>query len=334
MREPPKPPAAAAPAVERAHATCLAWSRVAADPLARSRLARALLWVVPLVWSSNYLIARAAGPFVPPHLLAFGRWSIVFAVLLAFNGRSLLAKREHVRREWKRCLVLGGLGMWICGAWVYLGGHSTSATNIGLLYAAAPVGIALGGQRLLGERLTTRQRVGMAMAPAGVVFILARGDLGVLRATRFSAGDLWILAATVAWIAYSLLLLAWPTVLCAAERLCCICAGGLVLLLPFVVFECLTQPVALDVRGIGLIVLAGLLPGLLSYLAYGFMLRELGAGTASLVMYLAPLYGSALAWWLLDEPPQWFHGVGALLVLPAIHVANRGARTFSRPSGN
>jgi drug/metabolite transporter (DMT)-like permease len=112
----------------------------------------------------------------------------VFAVLLAFNGRSLLAKREQVRREWKHCLVLGGLGMWICGAWVYLAGHTTSATNIGLLYAAAPVGIALGAKRLLGERPTTRQRVGMAMALAGVVFVVARGDLGVLRAIRFWRG--------------------------------------------------------------------------------------------------------------------------------------------------
>jgi drug/metabolite transporter (DMT)-like permease len=146
------------------------------------------------------------------------------------------------------------------------------------------------------------------------------------------AGDLWILAATVAWVAYSLMLLAWPTALSATERLCCICAGGLVLLLPFVIYECLTKAVVLDVRSIGLIVLAGLLPGLLSYLAYGFMLRELGAGTASLVMYLAPLYGSALAWGLLDETPQWFHGVGALLILPAIYVANRGARAAARPT--
>ena len=59
------------------------------------RLALALLWLVPLVWSSNYLIARAASGVVPPHVLAFGRWAIVFVVLLCYCWRSLLAHRKR-----------------------------------------------------------------------------------------------------------------------------------------------------------------------------------------------------------------------------------------------
>ena len=30
------------------------------------------------------------------------------------------------------------------------------------------------------------------------------------------------------------------------------------------------------------------------------------------------------AWALLGEPPQWFHAVGAALILPSIWVATRG----------
>ena len=44
--------------------------------------------------------------------------------------------------KWPDLIVLGGLGMWVCGAFVYQGGRSTSAANIGLLYALAPVMIA------------------------------------------------------------------------------------------------------------------------------------------------------------------------------------------------
>ncbi|HEX6362476.1 MAG TPA: DMT family transporter [Albitalea sp.] len=296
------------------------------DAALRLRLARALLWIVPAVWSSNYLIARASGPFVPPHLLAFGRWAIVFAVLAVLAARTLRAAPGRWRAEWKQSVVLGALGMWICGAWVYIGGRSTSATNIGLIYAAAPVGIAIGSQRLLGERLTGAQRVAMALALAGVLFVVLQGDPRALRSIRFTAGDLWIVAATAAWIAYSLLLRAWPSRLSATERLCCICAGGLLVLLPFVAWECLAQPVALGWQGAALIVLAGLLPGLFSYLAYAFMQQELGAARAALVMYLAPVYGAGLAWWLLDEPPRWYHAVAALMILPSIHIATRVPR--------
>ena len=38
------------------------------------RLAWLLLWITPALWSSNYLIARAADGVVTPHVLALLRW--------------------------------------------------------------------------------------------------------------------------------------------------------------------------------------------------------------------------------------------------------------------
>src|SRR5215468_8640492 len=67
----------------------------------RRAWALAALWLVPLVWSSNYLIARAAAPIVPAHVLAFGRWGIVCAVLLTLSARSLRASPGRVRKEWR-----------------------------------------------------------------------------------------------------------------------------------------------------------------------------------------------------------------------------------------
>ncbi len=278
------------------------------------------------MWSSNYLIARAAGPHVPPHILAFGRWAIVFVVLFAFCWRGLLAQPQRLRDEWWHCLVLGALGMWICGAWVYIAGHTTTVTNIALVYAAAPVGIALGSAKLLGEHLGRAQMLGMALALSGVVFVIVRGDVGVLASLSFTVGDLWVLAAMLAWVAYSILLLYWPTKLNALERLCCMAAGGLVAMLPFTVVEVAALDHALTWRAWGLIALAALLPGLISYLAYGFIQRELGAARTALMLYLAPVYGAWLAWWLLGEPPRWFHWVGAALILPSIHLASRRSR--------
>ena len=50
--------------------------------------------------------------------------------------------------------------MWICGAWVYIAGRTTSAVNITLIYTASPVLIALMSVIWLRERLTARQGLG------------------------------------------------------------------------------------------------------------------------------------------------------------------------------
>jgi drug/metabolite transporter (DMT)-like permease len=296
------------------------------DAARRHRLATILLWVTPALWSSNYVIARAADGEIAPHLLALGRWSLAWLLMLPLAGSVLVRSYAQWRGEWRRLLLLGALGMWICGAFVYQGAQSTSATNIGLIYAATPVAIALAGARLLGERVSAAQRIGMALALAGVLYVIARGEPARLAQVRFSAGDGWILVAAVSWVAYTVLLQRWPSALAPGPRLAAITAGGLVVLLPLTLVEAWVAPGPLPgARAFGLIVAAALLPGFFSYQAYGYMLRELGTARSALVMYLAPVYAAGIAWVLLGEPPQPYHAVGAALILPSIWLATRKA---------
>jgi drug/metabolite transporter (DMT)-like permease len=289
-----------------------------------ARWAWVLVWVLPALWSSNYLIARLARGVLSPHALALGRWSLAFALMLPFVGAVLWRERAAVRREWRQILVLGALGMWICGAWVYLGGLTTTATNIALLYAATPVAIAVVSVRLLHESMSRAQVFGVALALAGVLFVIVKGDIANLLAVRFVAGDLWILAAAVSWTAYSVLLKRWPSALDPAARTAAISAGGVLVILPFTALEwALLPPPPLSWPGVGLIVVAALVPGVLSYTGYAFLQRELGAARSALLLYLAPVYGAIGGWLVLGEVPGWYHAVGALLILPSIWLATR-----------
>jgi drug/metabolite transporter (DMT)-like permease len=290
----------------------------------QAALAQALLWVVPALWSSNYLIARLAHGVILPHQLAFGRWALALLLMLPFVGRGLAGRGEVWRREWPQLLALGALGIWICGAWVYLGGQTTSATNIALIYAATPVAITVAGVKLLHERMSLAQRAAVASALAGVLFVIAKGDPGRLLAVRFVRGDAWIVAAAMSWTAYSVLLKRWPSALGPGQRLVAIIAGGLLVLLPFTLWEVATQPAPpLGARALLLVVLAAVLPGALSYGAYSFLQRELGASRTALLLYLAPVYGALGAWLVLGEVPDWTHAAGAALILPSIWLATR-----------
>jgi drug/metabolite transporter (DMT)-like permease len=296
----------------------------AAAPRAELRLAHGLVFVVPALWSVNYLIARWAPGVIAPHALALGRWTVATLLLAGCCWPELLAKRRCIRAEWPHFLVLGALGMWICGAFVYIGGRSTSAVNLGLLYGAAPVLIALGSALWLRERLGPVQVSGVVMALAGMLHILLKGQWGALGQLQLNPGDVWAAASVLSWTAYSLLLRAWPSAFGPLARLTLIACGGIVVLIPLTIWEALAWlPSELSWKSAGLVLGAALLPGAAAYGAYSYMQRVLGAARVAMVLYLGPLYSGVLAWLVLGERIEWYHGVGALLILPGIWLSTR-----------
>ena len=259
-----------------------------------------------------------------PHALALGRWAPAGLLLLPWVGRGLWAQRAVLRREWLHLLVLGFFGMYICGAWVYLAGRSTSTTNIALIYAATPMAIVAVSSRVLHERMSTQQWAGVVLALLGLLFIIAKGDLSRLLAVQLVAGDAWITAAAASWVAYSVLLKRWPSALGPGERLVATIGGGLVVLVPTTLLEALLTPTpTFGLGAAGLVLLAAVVPGVLSYGAYSLLQRELGASRTAMMLYLAPVYGALLAWLVLQEVPQWYHAAGAAMILPSIWLATR-----------
>ena len=295
---------------------------------AHTRLALVLIWLTPLLWTVNQVSARIAPGVVAPHVLALGRWSLAGLVLTVLARQELWRMRQWVWATWYQALILGGCGMWICGAWVYIAGQSTSAMNISLIYASSPIMIAVGSVLWLGETFSKRQMLGVALALVGVALVVVRGDWSHLTQVQWVAGDLWILAAAIAWAVYALLQKKWHSPLGATARLATICIGGVVLLLPFAVWELAsvdTPP--LSQAALGLVVLTAVVPGLGAYWIYGWTQKILGTSRVAVTLYLGPLYAALAAWLLLNEPMGWHHLAGALLILSGVGLV----MAFKRP---
>jgi drug/metabolite transporter (DMT)-like permease len=290
----------------------------------RTRIALWLMWVTPALWSVNYIVARSAPGVIEPHMLALGRWALAGVILALIARSELWRERRSTLAEGGRYLVLGALGMLICGAWVYQGAQTTTAMNIALIYAASPVLIALGAVLWLGERFSLRQGVGVVIAMAGVFHVVVKGQWLALGQVQWVAGDGWIVMAMVAWAAFALLQKKWPTPLGSTARLAAICMGGMLVLLPFSIWEYL-QPErpAWTMQATLLVVAAGLLPGIGAYWAYGFCQKVLGASRVAASLYLSPLYGGLAAWLVLGESMGWHHVMGAALILPGIYMASK-----------
>jgi drug/metabolite transporter (DMT)-like permease len=158
-----------------------------------------LLLVAMLSWSANMVIGRGLVGVVGPFTLSWTRWTIAFLLVLPFAGRELWARRAVLRREWKLFLVLGVVGFAGSNTFCYLALQSTSAVNASLINSAGPLMIFAASLVVLGERFGARQLWGLALALAGVVAIVLRGDPRTLFALEVNRGDLFMLMGVAAW---------------------------------------------------------------------------------------------------------------------------------------
>jgi drug/metabolite transporter (DMT)-like permease len=251
--------------------------------LSERQVALILLFIAPALFCSNMLTARATHDLFPPVALAFWRWSATFALLLPFTATALWRHRRDIAREWVDFLVLGALGMGACGAFVYIGADTTSATNIGLIYAASPILIVVLARVFYAEPLTALQGAGVALSLAGVIAIVCRGDLAVLTSLSFAPGDLWIVAAMAAWAVYAILLRHRPSALPMMARFAAIVAGGVLILLPFTVREGLGGELPVwDLKSFLTVGFLAVFASFGAYQVYGLVQRSLGAGPTSL----------------------------------------------------
>ncbi len=295
-------------------------------------LAYALLLVAPLMMASNVVIGRAAAEVMPPVGLAFWRWSLAFVLMLPLAGPGLWRHRHALRREWAALLLLGALGMGVCGAFVYVGLKTTTATNAGLIYAASPALILVISALARGEPVRPRQVAGIVLAIAGVVVILARGDFAALLALRFTIGDLWVLGATIAWAVYSVLLkrgaLAMPTFALFAA----IAAAGVLCLTPFYIAETLAgQPVVWTPEALMSVAGVAVFASVLAYSSYQKGVTLIGPARSGPFMYLMPAYAAVLAMLFLGERLALFHMLGFALILSGVMLASAAVR---RPIGS
>lgn len=295
-------------------------------PETQVRLAGYAIWLIPLLWSLNYFVARRAPGVIEPYTLATIRWGVA-GLLLSWHARAELQRDwRQIAAVWHQYAVLGFCGMVVCGAWVYMGAQTTTAINIALIYSASPVLIALGSVLWLQERMRGAQILGVLLALTGVLHVVVKGEWAALGQVQFVAGDAWIVAAMVSWALYALLQKMWPSSLGSTARLAAICWGALPVLLVGTAWE-MAQPAtpSLGAQAWTLGLVAALFPGVGAYWIYGWAQKMLGASRVAVTLYLGPLYGALLAWLVLDERLGWHHLLAAALILPGVYLVSRGS---------
>ncbi len=291
--------------------------------LSETRRAYGLLLAMPLFFSSNLVIARGMGDAVPPFTLALLRWAVAVLILLPFTWNGIIAAAPVLRGSWRRLLLLGFLGMWICGAGVYMALSLTTATNGTLIYTTSPILVLVIERVVFGKPLSAARLAGVVLAMAGVAVIVLKGDLTALARLDFNPGDLGMAAAALAWAGYSLVLrnetlAGVPTLPLFAV----IAMAGVATLLPFSVVELgtvggwpKTPALWAAIGGLALFSAVG------AFSLYQYGVKVVGPAVTSCFLYLLPVYGVAMSVAFLGESFGAHHLVGMALVLVGLIAA-------------
>lgn len=281
-----------------------------------------------MLWSGNWIVARAVRNDIAPGIATVGRLAIVLAILVPFAAAGLRKKLPLLElRDWLVLLALGFTGGGLHLALQWLGLHYTTATS-GILYlSTSPIFILLMAAPVAGERIAPRQWTGVAMSFCGVAIIATQGNF---KSISFNIGDLMALASMMMWAGYTVFLRVRRDTLSTIELLVMVCAFGAMFMAPWVAWEALFNPkLALNLAGSLGVLYSAIGSLLLAYAGWSYVVTRLGAARAGATMHLMPAFGVLLAALFLGEYPRWFHFAGIALILAGVALSSLKASSAS-----
>lgn len=292
-----------------------------------------MLTLPPLLWAGNAVVGRALVSSVPPLALSAMRWGFTLLVLLPLGWR-VFRRPADITERWRYLLLTGLLGIGAYNSLQYMALQTSTPINVTLILSSLPLWMLAVGYLLHRERPTHRQIVSSVLSLVGVVLVLSRGDLAVLRGLRLLQGDVIMLAAVITWAFYSWLLARPPASMRGDARPDWNWAEFLMLQ---VVVGALgagaaagvesvahPQPVLWSPGVMAAVAYVVLGPSVLAYWWWGVGVRTAGPALAAFFNNLTPLFAAILSAALLGEPPRWYHAVAFVLIAAGIVVTSRG----------
>ncbi|MFD4373775.1 DMT family transporter [Streptomyces sp. NPDC058486] len=277
-----------------------------------------LALLATVIWSGSFVATRDLADSVPPVQAVFWRWIIALVAVAPFAARPFWRQRAVIRRHLGYTALAALFGVTLYNTLVHQAGLTTSATNMGMIMAAAPVIMAVYA-RLGGERLGARRLLGMAIAVLGVLLLVGKGSLAV----DLSAGDLWMFAAALSFASYSALLKRRPAEIDGLAFLCATFVLGALMLAP-------AYAVSLAVQGgfpatpgtVGPLLYIGVLSSAVAFFAWNKAISLIGAARAGVVYYLQPVCAALLSYALLGERLGLAGGACMALILGGVALSS------------
>jgi len=272
-------------------------------PPAATRATYAKLVAVPAIWGGTFIAGRILALAVPAAVGSLLRFLVAVAALLAAAWWIEGGLPRLTRRQLLGTVLLGATGIFAYNLF-FLGALARlPASRTSLIIALNPVVTIAAASLLLGERMSPRRWLGVAVALVGVWIVISRGDVLGSVAGAVGLGELLMFGGVCSWAAYTLIgrrVLAGLTPLAATTWAA---LWGMALLalaalpeLRHVDVADLTLPVVLSVLYLGVLGTA------VGFVWYYQAVQRLGASRTVIFNNLVPVFGATFGVLLLGEP--------------------------------
>ena len=290
-----------------------------------------LLIFAVLFWSGNFIVGRGIHNEIPPMTLAFWRWAVALLIILPFSLGHIVHQFDIIRRNLIILTVLAILSVTNFSIFIYMALKLSTATNTVLINSMIPIFIVMVSWLGFKERITLRQSIGIAISLAGLIFIIANGNLSTLISVRFSKGDLWTICAGISWALYSVLLRKCPIELNSLSFLATLIIIGTLFISPFYIWEMSTgKTMNISQASIGSIVYVALFASILAYIFWNKAIQIIGANKTGIFIHLMPVFSIILSIIFLDEKLRGYHIKGTILIFSGILLTTTHTIKFKR----
>jgi drug/metabolite transporter (DMT)-like permease len=284
-----------------------------------------MLVCATLFWSGNFMVGKFAFlENIPPLSLVFYRWSLVWIILLPFTYKEIIKYKDTIFNNLPLLFFLGFTSVGLFNSFTYLSLIHTQVINSTLFNTAIPAVIILLCFLFKIEKTNKFQILGLIISVLGILSIITKLDIKIFLSLNFNKGDIIMIGGVITWGIYSTLLKKKKFTLPLLTLVHVICTFGLICVFPQFFYEFSQgQIIEFNTNLFYILIFLALFPSIGSYYCWAGAVSIIGANRAGIFLSLIPLFSTIMAISFYKEQFQFFHLIGAILIILGLFLSNK-----------
>ena len=290
-----------------------------------NKIAYFILILTTIFWSGNFIVGKAASMFqIPPFSLNFYRWFFAGLILLPFTYKEIIYKKKYILENLGFFIILGITSITIFNSIVYFSLYYTQVISGILMISTIPVWIIFISSILNIEKTNIFQILGVILSLTGVIFIITKADINLIKNLDSNKGDLSMVVAMFSWAIYSALLKRKKYKISQISLLEVVIICGLIFLAPIYFIEMsMGKLIILEKPFYLTLAYVVIFPGLAAFFFWIKGISIIGANRAGIFLHLMPIFGAIMAMVIFDEKFMYYHFLGAIFIIAGITLSNK-----------
>ena len=174
------------------------------------------------------------------------------------------------------------------------------------------------------EKTNKFQILGLIISVLGILSIITKLDIKIFLSLNFNKGDIIMIGGVITWGIYSTLLKKKKFTLPLLTLVHVICTFGLICVFPQFFYEFSQgQFIEFNTNLFYILIFLALFPSIGSYYCWAGAVSIIGANRAGIFLSLIPLFSTIMAIAFYKEQFQFFHLIGAILIVLGLFLSNK-----------